>query len=137
MLELVDYGVTYGECVGYCTSVLRIDGSVIELIQTSQDPSESPRRYRGEIDRALSERIVAVVARLEPERLQRTYGTPDARDEGAVTFRLRGRAGMTAHSCSRGAPPDELSKLDELLSPVLLGWIDGDAPAGVHFHEAP
>jgi hypothetical protein len=137
MVELVDYRVSYGECVGYCTSVLTIDGSAIELVQTSNGPDEDERRFTGEIDPALNHKIAAEAAKVEQGTLRRTYGTPDARDEGAVTIRIRGRAGVTEHRYSRGGPPGELSNLDDLLSPVLLGWIDGDAPPAVHFKRSP
>jgi hypothetical protein len=137
MVELVDYRVSYGECVGYCTSVLTIDGPAIELVQTSNGPDGDERRFTGEIDPALSHKIAAEAAELQQEVLSKVYGTPDARDEGAVTVRIRGRAGVTEHRYSRGGPPGELSNLDDLLSPILLGWIDGDAPLAVHFKSSP
>jgi hypothetical protein len=137
MPELVDYAVTYGECAGYCTAVLSIDGSGIELVRTSSDPDGPALRYAGEIDRDLREAIAAEVESLEPGRLRRVYGEPDARDEGAVTVRTGGPGGTTAHSYSRGSPPRELADLDALLSPILFGWIDGEAPVGVRLIDVP
>ena len=137
MVELVDYSISYGECVGYCTSVLTIDGDAIELARTSNDPGERLRRFTGGIDPVLSQRIGEEAANLDPQGLRTTYGTPDARDEGAVTVRLRGVTGVTAHGYSRGGPPIEFAALDALLSPILLAWIDGEAPTGVRFNELP
>jgi hypothetical protein len=137
MVELVDYRVSYGECVGYCASVLTIDGFDIKLVQTSNSPDADVRRFTGKIKAAMSERIAAAAVKLEPETLRATYGTPDARDEGAVTVRIRCRTGVTQHSYSRGDPPHELAALDALLSPMLLGWIDGEPPDAVHFDQVP
>ena len=137
MCELVDYRVSYGECVGYCTSVLTIDGSAVSLLQTSNGRDERERRFTGEMDANLSRTITSEAANLDKRDLHEVYGTPDARDEGAVTVRLRGPGGVTAHTFSRGDPPDELSALDAILSPILLGWVDGDAPDGVLFKESP
>jgi hypothetical protein len=137
MVELVNYSISYGECVGYCTSVLTIDGSAIELVQTSDDPGEPPRRFTGVIDADLGGRISRQVAILEQDNLSEVYGTPDARDEGAVTMQIRGGSGVTEHTYSRGGPPSGLSNLDDLLSPISLGWIDGEAIPGVILHESP
>ena len=137
MVELVDYSISYGECVGYCMSVLTIDGTVVELVQTSNDPGEQPRRFTGEIDADLGQRIDGEATNLGPQGLRRTYGEPDARDEGAVTVRIRDAVGATEHAYSRGGPPIEFAALDGLLSPILLGWIDGEAPTGVRFNELP
>ena len=137
MAELVDYRVSYGECVGYCTSVLTIDGSSVELIQMSNDPDETDRRFTGEIKPTLSQPIVEEAAKLEHVNMKEIYGTPDARDEGAVTVRIRRSAGVTEHTYSRGGPPNEFSALDALLSPIGVGWIDGAASAGVRFNSFP
>ncbi len=137
MAELVDYGVSYGECLGYCTSVLHVNGTIITLTQVSNGPDAHVRRFTGEIESELGERIAEVAARLEPGHLQTTYGTPDARDEGAVTVRIGSRAGVTEHTYSRDEPPDELSALDALLSPILLGWVDGNPVSGLRFDQSP
>jgi len=137
MVELVDYSISYGECVGYCMSVLTIDGTVVELVQTSNDPAELPRRFTGEIDSGLVRRIDEKAAKLDPQGLRTTYGEPDARDEGAVTVRIRGSAGVTEHMYSRGGPPSEFAILDGLLSLILLGWIDGEATPGVTLNGVP
>jgi hypothetical protein len=137
MVELVDYSISYGECVGYCTSVLTIDGVEIELVQTSDDPGEPLRRFIGKIDPDLSQRIGEEAANLDPQGLRTTYGTPDARDEGAVTVRLRGETGVTEHRYSRGGPPIEFATLDGFLSAILLGWVDGDSPVGLRFDDSP
>lgn len=137
MVELVDYRVSYGECVGYCISMLTIDGSAIELVQTSNDLGEPPRRFTGEIEAALSREIASEAEKVAQGTLSGVYGTPDARDEGAVTIRIRGHAGVTEHAYSRGGPPIEFAALDDLLSPILLGWIDGVAPTEVRFNELP
>jgi hypothetical protein len=137
MVELVDYSISYGECVGYCTSVLTIDGTVVELVQTSNDPEEPARRFTGEIDAGLSRRIASEAAELEQGNLSEVYGTPDARDEGAVTVRIHGMAVVTEHTYSRGGPPIEFAALDALLSPVLLGWVDGVPPESLRFDDSP
>jgi hypothetical protein len=137
MVELVDYRVSYGECVGYCTSVLTIDGSALELVQTSNGPAEPPRRFTGEIGTDLGQRIDEEAANIDTQALRTTYGEPDARDEGAVTVRIRGRMGVSEHRYSRGGPPVEFAALDALLSPVLLGWVDGEPVAGVRFDTFP
>jgi hypothetical protein len=137
MVELVDYSISYGECVGYCTSVLTIDGTVVELVQRSNDPGEPTRRFTGQIEALLSQRIDEDAAKLEPQELRPMYGTPDARDEGAVTVRIRDRTDVTEHSYSRGAPPNEFTALDALLSPILLSWVDGDSLAGLRFDDSP
>ena len=137
MVELVDYSISYGECVGYCASVLIIDGTAVVLVQTSNDPGEPPRRFTGEIDAGLGQRIDEETANLDSQGLRGTYGEPDARDEGAVTVRIRGGVGVSQHRYSRGGPPNEFAALDALLSPVLLGWVDGEAPSGVRYNEVP
>jgi hypothetical protein len=137
MVELVDYSVSYGECVGYCTSILTIEGTAVELVQTSNDSGEPRRRFTGGIDPHLGQRIGEEAAKLDPQGLRTTYGTPDARDEGAVTVRIRGVTGVTEHRYSRGGPPIEFAALDALLSPVLLGWVDGDSPVGLRFDDSP
>ncbi|MEN8239578.1 MAG: hypothetical protein ABFR53_10290 [Actinomycetota bacterium] len=137
MADLVDYRVSYGECIGFCTSVLTIDGSTIELVQTSEHPPEPSRRFLGILAADLVEEIDRAAAVVQVERLERVYGEPDAHDEGAVTVRLHASGGITAHSYSRGMPPDDLAALDALLSPVVLGWIDGDPPPGAWFNEIP
>jgi hypothetical protein len=137
MCDLVDYRVAYGECVGYCTSILTVHGPRIELTQTANLPNVDARRFTGEIEAGLSQAIVEAAASLEQGNLRDVYGTPDARDEGAVTVRLRGRSGVTDHSYSRGSPPAALVALDALLSPIVLGWIDHDPPAGVRFDDTP
>jgi len=137
MVELVDYSISYGECVGYCTSVLTIDGTVVELVQTSNDPAELPRRFTGAVEADLSHKIASEAATLDPRGLRTIYGEPDARDEGAVTVQIRRHGGVTEHTYSRGGPPVEFAALDTLVSPILLGWIDGEAPTGVRFNEVP
>jgi hypothetical protein len=137
MAELIEYSISYGECVGYCTSTLTIDGSVIELVQEGNGPDVEERRFAGEIAERLGQRIASVTAELEQETLSDVYGTPDARDEGAVTVRLRGGAGETGHTYSRGGAPSEFAELDDLLSPIVLGWIDGEDTRGVRFDEIP
>jgi hypothetical protein len=137
MVELVDYSISYGECVGYCTSVLTIDGAAAELVQSSSDPGDPLRRFTGEIDADLGQRIDEEAAKLELGNLSEVYGTPDARDEGAVTVRIRWSAGVTEHTYSRGEPPSGLSKLDDLVSPILVGWVDGESTPGVILNEAP
>jgi len=137
MVELVDYSISYGECVGYCMSMLTIDGLSIELSQMSNGADKSERRFTGKIEAGLRQRIVQEAARLEHGNLSEVYGTPDARDEGAVTIRTRGPGGVTEHRYSRGDPPREFAALDALLSPILVGWVDGEASPGVHFNDAP
>lgn len=137
MAELVDYRVSYGECIGYCTSVLTIDGFDMELVQIGNGPDSDERRFTGEIDTGFSRSILEEVAHLEQGNLNTVYGTPDARDEGAVTVRIRGQADITEHRYSRGEPPKEFAALDALLSPILLGWIDGDSVAGLRFDDSP
>lgn len=136
MVELIDYRISYGECVGYCTSVLTVNGSALELVQTSNGPDADERRFTGTVEAGLSRKIAAVAEKLDQGSLKDTYGTPDARDEGAVTVRIR-RRGVTEHRYSRGEPPNDLSDLDVLLSPILLGWVDGESPPGVLFDEVP
>lgn len=136
MVELVDYSVSYGECIGFCTSVLTIDAPDIGLVQTSNGPDADVRRFTGEIDAGLSQTIADEAANVDQGNLRPTYGTPDARDEGAVTMRFRDRDGVTRHTYSRGGPPNELLVLDSFLSPILVGWIDGDPPEGVRFDES-
>ena len=137
MAELVDYGISYGECIGYCTTVLRVDGLTIELIQTSEDPDDVSRRFMGTVDRDLAGRIASDVAKLDPGHLMAVYGEPDSGDEGAVTLRIRGLGGTTAHVYSRGAPPAQLTDVDDLLSPILTGWLDGEPVAGVSVTASP
>jgi hypothetical protein len=136
MAELIDYRVSYGECVGYCTSTLTINGSEIELVQTS-NAGEPPLHFRGSIDENLADRIRDSVAKVDVEQLDSIYGDPDAHDEGAVTIRLAGDGGVTEHSYSRGRPPDHLAALDALIGPIVLHWIDGDPPQGVRFNDVP
>jgi hypothetical protein len=137
MVELVDYRISYGECVGYCTSVLTVDVTSIELVQSGDQGGEPPRRFTGEIDARIGRKIAREAAKLDQSNLGARYGTPDARDEGAATVRIRGESGVTEHMYSRGEPPSGLSNLDELLSPILLGWIDGEAIPGVIINGAP
>jgi hypothetical protein len=54
-----------------------------------------------------------------------------------VTVRIRGRHGVTEHRYPRGEPPAALAALDALVSPILIGWIDGVPPPGVRIDSSP
>jgi hypothetical protein len=137
MAELVDYRISYGECAGYCTSALTINGSALELVQEGTGVDDVERRFSGDIEEARSRRSASEAAGLQQGNLSNVYGVPDARDEGAVTVRIRGAAGVTEHRYSRGEAPSAFAALDELLSPILLGWIDGEHVRGVRYNDVP
>ncbi len=135
--QLVDFSVSYGECVGYCTTVLVVSGTDLTLVRLSDDDVDPELRYRGRADRSIVERIRAAAATAVPKDLEPVYGTPDAHDEGAATIRLLSETLVTQHQYSATEPPPPLQDLHELLSAIMIAWIDNDEIHDVNFDEVP
>ena len=135
--KLVDFSVSYGECAGYCTTVLEVSGTELELVRTSDDEADPELRFRGSADRQLADRIRHAAAETMPANLARTYGSPDSHDEGAATLRLAHRTVVTEHSYSATAPPPELEALHVMLSSIAAAWMECEDIDRVTFHDCP
>lgn len=135
--DLVEFTLSYGECAGYCTTTLQVDGRRLELIRTNTDPSELALRFTGVLEDEMALRLSGAMERIEPARLELVHGSPDARDEGAATMRFRDDATVTEHRYSATDPPPELGELHDLLSTIVLAWLEGDSVPGAFFDSTP
>jgi hypothetical protein len=135
--ELVDFSLSYGECAGYCTTVLQVSGTELELVRRSDDEADPELRFRGMAKAQLANRIRQATATTAPADLEPLYGSPDSHDEGVATVRLLHHGVVTEHSYSATAPPQELQALHDLLSSIAIAWIECEEMDGVTFHDCP
>lgn len=81
---VVRSGTSFGMCIGYCATELRIEGERLVLTRTSRDEAQYPEQT--EI-KPISREEWETVARLVEESafgtLEEVYGCPDCADGGA------------------------------------------------------
>lgn len=135
--DLVEFAIGYGECSGYCTTVLRASASDLELVRISDDIADPDLRYRGTADEETVARIRAALDAIHPDDLEAVYGRPDSRDEGAATVRLMTDSVLSEHRYSATDPPPPLRDLHDVLSAILHSWLDGEPVSGVSYDSFP
>lgn len=135
--DLVDFAVSYGECSGYCTTVLHISAPDLELVRISDEAADPDLRYTGTADEETMARIGEALDAVCPADLEAVYGRPDSRDEGAATVRLMTDRGVSEHRYSATDPPPPLRDLHDILTAILHAWLDGEPVSGVTFDSFP
>lgn len=89
------HGTSFNMCVGYCTSVLVIDGTTARLTETSRDSSSYPRRTRSlQLTQSEWLRLRELADPEELSRVAGVHGCPDCADGGAewIAVQMRRRA---------------------------------------------
>ena len=135
--KLVDFGLSYGECVGYCTTVLAVANNELELMRLSDDESDPELRFRGTVDETVARRIQRAATATDRDGLEPIYGSPDAHDEGAATILFVRHTVVSEHRYSATAPPEALAELHIVLSDITVAWIECEQIEGVTFDECP
>lgn len=134
--DLVELTITYGECIGYCTTVLRVDGDELSLLRISTDDAPDVE-VTGSASRSWVEHLRQLVRSVRGEALEAVYGKPDSRDEGAATLRIPRNGSSSGHTYSATDPPQPLLELHEALAEVLHAWVAGENLPDVEFASRP
>jgi hypothetical protein len=135
--DLVELTITYGECIGYCTTVLRVNGDELSLFRISTDDAAPEIEVTGSASRDWAEHLRQLVTSASGEALEAVYGKPDSRDEGAATIRIPRNGSSSEHTYSMTDPPQPLLELHEALAEVLHAWVAGGNLPGVDFASRP
>lgn len=126
----VELVFTYGECTGYCTTVLRVSGMRVSLTRVSDIDTDPDQVAAGGATEEWAARVREALASVSAERLEPIYGKPDSRDEGAATVRIIRDGDVSEHTYSATDPPPQLADLHALLAPVLEAWVNGEPIPG-------
>jgi hypothetical protein len=77
-------GTSFGECLGYCRTELRVDSLTVTMVEVPQGQPQLPTRTRTlQLSRAEWARIRALVDPAALKRLEGVHGCPDCADGGA------------------------------------------------------
>ena len=81
---VVRSGTSFGMCIGYCATELRIEGERLVLTRTSRDEAQYPKQTETKtISREEWEAITKLVEESAFGALEEVYGCPDCADGGA------------------------------------------------------
>jgi hypothetical protein len=133
----VELIVSYGECSGYCTTILRVSGTRLTLILVSDDVDDPNLEFTGQASESWALQTQRALDSLGEQNLETVYGKPDSRDEGAATVRIVREGSVSEHTYSATDPPPPLSELHGILDDVRLAWVDGEHVPGVSFDSHP
>lgn len=126
----VELVVTYGECVGYCTTILRVSGTLVTLTRVSDLEADPDQVAVAEASEEWASQVRATLESVDTQDLESIYGNPDSRDEGAATVRIVHEGAVSEHTYSAVDPPPPLTDLHGLLMPILEAWVNGEPIPG-------
>lgn len=113
---VVRNGTSFGMCIGYCWTELRIDRTRTVLVSRGWDRSTHPERtYETPTDPDLWKRVQALLDVETIETMDDVYGCPDCADGGAewVEVAIDGRQKKVTFEY--GATLDPIAELTETL----------------------
>jgi hypothetical protein len=86
----IEHGTSFGMCLGYCRTVLEIDGTTVRLTQTSPDSTRNPRKTQTlQLTEAEARRLQALANVRDVSRVEGVHGCPDCADGGAEWVEIR------------------------------------------------
>jgi hypothetical protein len=121
-------GLSYGECLGYCTHRLSLDDRDLELVHTSN--GDAPDLIsEGRLTDEGAAAIAALRDALAGEVLQETYGCPDCNDGGDayLDYLPGGDIVYRVHWAADDPAPEVTAAHDLLIDDLLRGLSTCDA----------
>lgn len=111
----IDYGSSFGFCIGYCTKELNVAKQSIILSASSRQEEYPPIKESMEISQDEWERLLQLAASSEIESYKEVLGCPDCADGGAEWVSITQGEKVYKVTFEFGRPPVSMMELVDML----------------------
>jgi hypothetical protein len=108
-------GTSFGECLGYCRTELRVDGEEARFTRSTWNQTAPEQTQAREVGETEWNELLSNVDPATFESLEDVYGCPDCADGGAEWVEIAAAGLNKRVTFEFGSPPPELEPLVERL----------------------